>query len=142
MRFYYSSHISLVLSLRALNTRPARQASLHTDGSLNLGLCVLHSAEMLRGAFNWIFAGFVIDIVLEWKPALLSFIDDQRILGWINMVPNDVIYLVRPLPPLRRPPPAVHPAVVLVIAIVAAAAVTAPGSPSPSASPWRQRGVA
>ena len=50
---------------------------------------------MLRGGFNWIFAGFVIDIVLEWKPAFLSYIQDERLLGWINMVPNDVIYLVR-----------------------------------------------
>ena len=70
------------------------QASLHTDGSLNLGICVLHSAELLRGGFNWIFAGFIIDLVLEWKPAFLSFIHDDRIIGWINMVPNDVIYLV------------------------------------------------
>ena len=70
------------------------QASLHTDGSLNLGICVLHSAEMLRGGFNWIFAGFIVDLVLEWKPAFLSYIQDQRLIGWINMVPNDVIYLV------------------------------------------------
>ena len=76
------------------------QASLHTDGALNVGLCVLHSAEMLSGGFNWIFFGFVIDLLLEAKPALLSYIDDARIVGWINMVPNDVIYLV------RRPPPA------------------------------------
>jgi len=73
------------------------RASLFTDGSLNLGICLLHSAEMLRGGFNWIFTGFVIDLILEWKPALLSFIDDERLLGWINMVPNDVIYLLASL---------------------------------------------
>jgi hypothetical protein len=73
------------------------KASLHTDGSLNLGCCVLHSAEMLRGGFNWIFAGFVIDILLEWKPAFLANIQDERLLGWINMVPNDVIYLIASL---------------------------------------------
>jgi len=73
------------------------KASLHTDGALNVGLCVLHSAEMLSGGFNWIFFGFVIDLLLEAKPALLSYIDDARIVGWINMVPNDVIYLVASL---------------------------------------------
>jgi len=77
--------------------KDVHKASLHTDGSLNLGCCVLHSAEMLRGGFNWIFAGFVIDIVLEWKPAFLTYIQDERLLGWINMVPNDVIYLIASL---------------------------------------------
>jgi len=77
--------------------KDVHKASLHTDGSLNLGCCVLHSAEMLRGGFNWIFAGFIIDIVLEWKPAFLTYIQDERLLGWINMVPNDVIYLIASL---------------------------------------------
>jgi hypothetical protein len=71
------------------------QASLFTDGSLNLGICVLHSAEMLRGGFNWIFAGFIVDLILEWKPAFMSFITDERLIGWINMVPNDVIQMVQ-----------------------------------------------
>ncbi|EKX40962.1 hypothetical protein GUITHDRAFT_142362 [Guillardia theta CCMP2712] len=70
------------------------KASLHTDGSLNLGICTLHSSEMLSGGFNWIFLGFFVDIVLEWKPSLLKFITDDRLVGWINMVPNDVIYMV------------------------------------------------
>jgi hypothetical protein len=74
------------------------QASLFTDGSLNLGICVLHSAEMLRGGFNWIFAGFIVDLILEWKPAFMSFITDERLIGWINMVPNDVIQMVQHKP--------------------------------------------
>jgi len=77
--------------------KDVHKASLHTDGSLNLGLCVMHSADLLAGGFNWIFLGFVIDIVLEAKPAILSYIQDPRIVGWINMVPNDVIFLVASL---------------------------------------------
>lgn len=73
------------------------KASLHTDGSLNLGLTVLHSAEMLRGGFNWIFVGFFVDLLLEYKVGLLGLIQDERVVGWINMVPNDVIFLISSL---------------------------------------------
>jgi len=73
------------------------KVSLFTDGSLNLGICVLHSFDMLRAGFNWIFAGFIVDLVLEWKPAFMSFITDERLIGWINMVPNDVIQMVASL---------------------------------------------
>ncbi|EKX40125.1 hypothetical protein GUITHDRAFT_143064 [Guillardia theta CCMP2712] len=69
------------------------KASLHTDGALNLGICTLHSSEMLSGGFNWIFLGFLVDIVLEWKPAIMNFITDDRLKGWINLVPNDIIYM-------------------------------------------------
>jgi len=70
------------------------KANLNTDGALNLGICTLHSAEMLTGGFNWIFFGFIIDLVLEWKPTLMDAIDDDRLKGWINMVPDDVIFMV------------------------------------------------
>ena len=63
------------------------QASLYTDGSLNLGICTLHSFDMLRGGFNWIFMGLVIDVVLEWKPTWITMLGDARLEGWINMVP-------------------------------------------------------
>ena len=53
------------------------KANLNTDGALNLGICTLHSAEMLTGGFNWIFFGFIIDLVLEWKPTLMDAIDDD-----------------------------------------------------------------
>jgi len=69
------------------------KASLFTDGSLNLGICVLHSFDMLRGGFNWIFFGFIIDIVLEWKPSWIKLLGDARLEGWINMVPDDVIFM-------------------------------------------------
>lgn len=55
------------------------KASLFTYGSLNLGVTVLHSADMLRGGFMWIFAGFVIDIILEWKPTWIKMIGDARL---------------------------------------------------------------
>ena len=55
------------------------KASLFTDGSLNLGICVLHSFDMLRGGFNWIFFGFIIDIVLEWKPSWIKLLGDARL---------------------------------------------------------------
>ena len=42
---------------------------------------------MLRGGFNWIFMGLVIDIVLEWKPTWITMLGDARLEGWINMVP-------------------------------------------------------
>lgn len=70
------------------------KASLYTDGSLNLGLCTLHSFDMLRGGFNWIFFGLIIDIILEWKPTWIVMLGDARLEGWINMVPDDVIFMV------------------------------------------------
>lgn len=70
------------------------KASLYTDGSLNLGLYTLHSFDMLRGGFNWIFFGLIIDVVLEWKPTWITMLGDARLEGWINMVPDDVIFMV------------------------------------------------
>jgi hypothetical protein len=70
------------------------KASLYTDGSLNLGICTLHSFDMLRGGFNWIFMGLVIDVVLEWKPTWIRMLGDARLEGWINMVPDDVIFMI------------------------------------------------
>ena len=55
------------------------KASLFTDGSLNLGVCVLHSFDMLRGAFNWIFFGLLVDLILEWKPAWMKLLGDERL---------------------------------------------------------------
>ena len=55
------------------------KANLNTDGALNLGICTLHSAEMLTGGFNWIFFGFIIDIVLEWKPSWIKLLGDARL---------------------------------------------------------------
>jgi len=69
------------------------KANLNTDGCLNLGICKLHSAEMLSGGFNWIAMGFIVDLILEWKPTAMAAFDDARIKGWINMVPDDVIYM-------------------------------------------------
>lgn len=69
------------------------KANLNTDGALNLGVCTLHSAEMLSGGFNWIALGFIIDLILEWKPDLMKAITDERMKGWINMVPDDVIFM-------------------------------------------------
>jgi len=69
------------------------KANLNTDGSLNLGICTLHSSEMLSGGFNWIALGWIIDLILEWKPDLMKAITDDRLKGWINMVPDDVIYM-------------------------------------------------
>jgi len=84
------------------------KANLNTDGCLNLGICTLHSSEMLSGGFNWIALGWIIDLILEWKPDLMNAITDERLKGWINMVPDDVIYvLLRPCAlrdlPLPRP---------------------------------------
>jgi len=70
------------------------KANLNTDGSLNLGICTLHSAEMLTGGFNWIAFGWIIDLILEWKPTAMAAITDERLKGWINMVPDDVIFMV------------------------------------------------
>jgi len=70
------------------------KASLFTDGSLNLGVCVLHSADMLRGGFNWIFFGLIIDVILEWKPTWIGLLGDARLEGWINMVPDDVVFMI------------------------------------------------
>merc|ERR1719263_2681733 len=69
------------------------KANLNTDGCLNLGICTLHSSEMLSGGFNWIALGWIIDLILEWKPDLMNAITDERLKGWINMVPDDVIYM-------------------------------------------------
>jgi len=69
------------------------KANLNTDGALNLGVCTLHSAEMLSGGFNWIALGFIVDLILEWKPDLIKAITDERMVGWINMVPDDVIFM-------------------------------------------------
>jgi len=55
------------------------KASLFTDGSLNLGVCVLHSFDMLRCAFNWIFFGLLVDLILEWKPAWMKLLGDERL---------------------------------------------------------------
>ena len=55
------------------------KASLFTDGSLNLGVCVLHSFDMLRGGFNWIFFGLLVDIILEWKPTWMKLLGDARL---------------------------------------------------------------
>lgn len=55
------------------------KASLFTDGSLNLGVCVLHSFDMLRGGFNWIFFGLLVDIILEWKPTWIKLLGDARL---------------------------------------------------------------
>jgi len=77
--------------------KDVHKATLNTDGSLNIGCCVLHSAELLKGGFNWIFAGFVVDLILEWKPAFMKFVTDERLVGWINMVPNDVIFMIASL---------------------------------------------
>ena len=49
---------------------------------------------MLRGGFNWIFFGLIIDIILEWKPTWIVMLGDARLEGWINMVPDDVIFMV------------------------------------------------
>jgi hypothetical protein len=57
------------------------KANLNTDGSLNVGFTTLHSAEMLSGGFNWIFFGFVIDLILEWKPTLMDHITDEVVLN-------------------------------------------------------------
>lgn len=48
---------------------------------------------MLSGGFNWIALGWIIDLILEWKPDLMKAITDDRLKGWINMVPDDVIYM-------------------------------------------------
>ncbi len=138
-------------------------------GSLKIGFSNLHSADMLAGGFFWIFVGFVIDCVIEWKvrpvsspaqrlvmcrapcalgqaptlplphtlphsgtavrpPAssrltlpsaaqwltlgdavgqdgILALINDARLTGWVNLVPNDIIFMVRHRAiPSRHPP--------------------------------------
>ncbi len=55
------------------------KAALFTDGSLNLGVTVLHSFDMLRGGFNWIFFGLLVDIILEWKPTWMKLLGDARL---------------------------------------------------------------
>ena len=55
-------------------------ANLNTD-ALNVGFTTLHSAEMLSGGFNWIFFGFVIDLIFEWKPTLIDHITDEVVLN-------------------------------------------------------------
>ena len=57
------------------------KANLNTGGSLNVGFTTMHSAEMLSGGFNWIFFGFVIDLILEWKPTLMDHITDEVVLN-------------------------------------------------------------
>ena len=49
---------------------------------------------MLRGGFNWIFFGLIIDIILEWKPTWIVMLGDARLEGWINMVPDDVVFMI------------------------------------------------
>jgi len=60
------------------------KANLNTDGALNLGVCTLHSAEMLSGGFNWIALGFIVDLILEWKPDLIKAITDEVYLSLIK----------------------------------------------------------
>lgn len=34
-------------------------------------------AEMLSGGFNWIALGWIVDLILEWKPTAMAAIDDE-----------------------------------------------------------------
>ena len=65
---------TLTVNEESFFLKNVHKANLNTDGALNVGLCTLHSAEMLSGGFNWIFFGFVIDLVLEWKPTFMNAI--------------------------------------------------------------------
>jgi hypothetical protein len=67
---------TLTVNEESFFLKNVHKANLNTDGALNVGLCTLHSAEMLSGGFNWIFFGFVIDLVLEWKPTFMNAITD------------------------------------------------------------------
>ena len=75
--------LALLSGIYALPTglKQRAKANLNTDGALNLGVCTLHSAEMLTGGFNWIALGFIIDLILEWKPDLMKAITDEVFLS-------------------------------------------------------------
>lgn len=69
------------------------KVSLHTDGSLPLGLVTLHSNDMLKGGFQLICLGFLIDVILEWRSEVQSLISDPRLLQWVQLVPDDMVFM-------------------------------------------------
>ena len=56
------------------------------DGSLPLGMCTLHSDDMLKGGFNCLMLGLALDVLLEWRHELEELVQDRRLLGWLRMV--------------------------------------------------------
>jgi len=67
-------------------TRPLGTSFALADGSLPLGMCTLHSDDMLKGGFNCFMLGLALDVLLEWRHELEELVQDQRLLGWLRMV--------------------------------------------------------